>query len=57
MGSYISPATKIATLTNTNPAKIEFSIPAKYATAIRQGSTIEFTTENEQKHLQEEFMR
>ena len=49
MGSYISPATKIATLTNTNPAKIEFSIPAKYATAIRQGSTIEFTTENEQK--------
>ena len=49
MGSYISPATRIATLTNTNPAKIEFSIPAKYATAIRQGSTIEFTTENEEK--------
>lgn len=49
MGSYISPATRIATLTNTNPAKIEFSVPAKYATAIRQGSTIEFTTENEEK--------
>jgi membrane fusion protein (multidrug efflux system) len=51
MGSYISPATRIATLTNTNPAKIEFSIPAKYATAIRQGSTIEFTTENEEKEF------
>lgn len=49
LGSYISPATRIATLTNTNPAKIEFSIPAKYATAIRKGSTIEFVTENEEK--------
>ncbi len=52
LGSYISPATKIATLTNTNPAKIEFSIPAKYATAIRTGSLIEFTTENEEKDFQ-----
>jgi membrane fusion protein (multidrug efflux system) len=49
LGSYISPTTKIATLTNTNPAKIEFSIPAKYATIIRKGSTIEFQTENEDK--------
>ncbi len=49
LGSYISPTTKIATLTNTNPAKIEFSIPAKYATAIRKGSTVEFQTENEDK--------
>ncbi|CAM3882168.1 efflux RND transporter periplasmic adaptor subunit [Aquirufa aurantiipilula] len=49
MGSYISPTTKIATLTNTNPAKIEFSIPAKYASQIRKGNTIEFVTENETK--------
>jgi membrane fusion protein (multidrug efflux system) len=47
IGSYISPSTKMATLTNTNPAKIEFSIPAKYASAIKKGSTIEFETENE----------
>jgi membrane fusion protein (multidrug efflux system) len=49
MGSYISPSTKMATLTNTNPAKIEFSIPAKYASAIKKGNTIEFETENEGK--------
>lgn len=49
LGSYISPATRIATLTNTNPAKIEFAIPAKYASAIRKGNTIEFQTENEDK--------
>lgn len=49
IGSYISPSTKIATLTNTNPAKIEFSIPAKYASAIKKGNTIEFETENESK--------
>jgi membrane fusion protein (multidrug efflux system) len=48
-GSYISPSTQIATLTNTNPAKIEFSIPAKYATQVKNGGTIEFMTENEEK--------
>jgi membrane fusion protein (multidrug efflux system) len=50
MGSYISSSTQIATLTNTNPAKIEFSIPAKYATQVKNGGTIEFTTENEEKN-------
>ena len=49
LGSYISPSTKIATLTSSNPVKIEFSIPAKYASAIRKGNNIEFTTENEEK--------
>jgi len=48
LGSYISPSTKIATLTSSNPVKIEFSIPAKYASTIRKGNTIEFTTENEE---------
>lgn len=52
LGSYISPITKIATLTNTNPAKIEFSIPAKYSSIVRVGSTIDFTVENsEQKFV------
>jgi len=48
LGSYITPSTKIATLTSSNPAKIEFAIPAKYANAIHRGNTIEFTTENEE---------
>lgn len=44
-GSYISPSSRIATLTNVNPAKIDFSVPAKYAQMVRQGSRINFTVE------------
>ncbi len=42
-GSYISPATKIATLTNLNPAKLDFSIPAKYAQYVHKGSKVQFS--------------
>ncbi len=49
LGSYISPSSRIATLTSSNPVKIEFSIPAKYASAIHKGNSIEFTTENDEK--------
>ncbi|WP_266367583.1 efflux RND transporter periplasmic adaptor subunit [Tellurirhabdus rosea] len=45
LGSYISSSTKIATLTNVTPAKLDFSIPAKYAGQVRKGSTIRFTVE------------
>ena len=45
-GSYITPTSRISTLTNTNPAKIEFSVPAKYADRIKAGSTIKYTTES-----------
>jgi membrane fusion protein, multidrug efflux system len=41
-GAYISPATRITTLTNLNPAKIEFSIPAKYAQNVTKGSKVYF---------------
>lgn len=51
MGSYISPTTKIATLTNTNPAKLEFPVPAKYAQLIHKGSKVEFTVENSEGHF------
>ena len=45
VGAYLSPASPIATLTNTNPAKIDFSVPAKYARAVRRGSVIQFSVE------------
>ena len=45
-GSYITPSTRIATLTNLNPAKLDFAVPAKYAPIIRKGSKIQFTVEN-----------
>lgn len=46
-GSYLAPnsTTKIATLTNINPAKIDFSVPAKYALNVNKGTPITFTTE------------
>lgn len=50
LGSYISPTTKIATLTNTNPAKIEFAVPAKYSSIVRKGEKIEFTVESSEQH-------
>ncbi len=45
VGAYLSPASPIATLTNVNPAKIDFAIPAKYARAVRRGSVIRFSVE------------
>jgi membrane fusion protein, multidrug efflux system len=48
-GAYISPTTRIATLTNINPIKLEFSVPAKYASQIRKGSRVEFTTEGSER--------
>lgn len=44
-GSYVSPATRIATLQSLNPAKIEFSVPEKYAAQVGLGDAITFTVE------------
>ena len=51
-GSYLSPAVKIATLTNSNPAKIDFNVPAKYANIVRKGSQIGFTVEGSTQDFQ-----
>ncbi|MEO5775313.1 MAG: efflux RND transporter periplasmic adaptor subunit [Flavobacterium sp.] len=45
-GTYVTPTTLIANLVNTNPLKITFSIPEKYATEITKGSQITFTVPN-----------
>jgi membrane fusion protein (multidrug efflux system) len=41
-GSYISPSTKIATLSSIDPVKVEFAVPEKYFGAVRRGSRIGF---------------
>lgn len=46
-GAYISPATVIATLYNSSPAKIEFAIPSRYSPMISTGKKIRFTVEND----------
>jgi membrane fusion protein, multidrug efflux system len=44
-GSYISPNTRIATLQELNPVKIDFSIPERYLTRADIGDLIQFTVQ------------
>ncbi len=50
-GTYITPTTLVAKLVSTNPLKISFSIPEKYATSIKANSEITFTVNgSDEKH-------
>ncbi len=42
VGSYISPATRIASIQCVRPLKVEFSIPEKYAATVRPGDKVLF---------------
>lgn len=44
-GSYLSPATPIAMLQDTRRVKIEFSVPEKYAGALKEGDQIQFSVQ------------
>ncbi len=48
-GAFINSSTRIASLININPIKIEFSIPGKYGTVINDGDPIFFTTDASDK--------
>ena len=48
-GGYLSPTTAIATLVNTDPMKITFSVPERYQALIKPGSKITFNTASSQK--------
>src|SRR5690606_10078552 len=43
-GTYVTPATPIAKLVNTSQLKITFSIPEKYASQMKVGNILTFTT-------------
>lgn len=43
-GTYVTPTTPIAKLVNTSQLKITFSIPEKYASQMKVGNTLSFTT-------------
>ncbi len=42
-GAYITPATRIAALTNLSTLRLDFAIPGQYAALVRVGEKIEFT--------------
>lgn len=46
-GAFVTTATSLATLVQTNPVKIDFTIPEKYSTQIRLGSNIKFEVEGQ----------
>ena len=42
-GSYLSPETVVANLVSTDPVKITFSVPEKYATQVKENTQLSFT--------------
>lgn len=50
-GTYISPETIVANLVSTNPVKITFSVPEKYASQMKVNTKLNFTVAgSNQKH-------
>jgi membrane fusion protein, multidrug efflux system len=48
VGSYVNATTPIAMLMQTNPAKIDFSVPEKYANQVKIGDNVHFSVEGDQ---------
>ncbi|NUN08372.1 MAG: efflux RND transporter periplasmic adaptor subunit [Ignavibacteriaceae bacterium] len=44
VGSYISPTTVIATFQDSDPIKLDFSVPQKYKEYVRKGMNVRFKT-------------
>jgi membrane fusion protein (multidrug efflux system) len=49
IGSYLTPQTRIATLQDVDPVKIDFSVPEKYVRHLREGATIQFRTKGSER--------
>ncbi len=47
VGTYASPTTSVARLTKTNPLKIEFAVPERYAGVLKAGNALVFTVEGD----------
>lgn len=46
-GAYVTPATSLATLVQTNPVKVDFTVPEKYSTLIKVGRGVKFEVEGQ----------
>jgi membrane fusion protein (multidrug efflux system) len=45
IGQYVTPSTQIVTIRDVKNLKIDFSIPEKYSSSMKQGSKIQFSVE------------
>jgi len=50
-GAYVTSDTRIATLQSTNPVKIDFSIPQRYAHSIAVGNSVSIKTNTGKQYL------
>jgi membrane fusion protein (multidrug efflux system) len=46
-GAYVAPGTPIVTVVQSNPVKIDFTIPEKYAPSIRIGNVVKFNLDGD----------
>lgn len=46
-GAYVTPTTSLATLVQTNPVKVDFTVPEKYSTLIKVGRGVKFEVEGQ----------
>ncbi len=47
-GAYVEPGSSIVSIIQSNPVKVEFSVPEKYSKSIKVGSTIYFKLDTDQ---------
>ena len=50
-GAYITPSVVIANLVQTNPVKLDFTLPEKYANKIRIGQQVIFSVDGQEEKL------
>ncbi|WP_342087793.1 efflux RND transporter periplasmic adaptor subunit [Dyadobacter sp. OTU695] len=46
-GAFLAPGTPIVTIVQSNPVKIDFTVPEKYSPSIRVGSTVKFNLDGD----------
>lgn len=51
-GAYITPTTVLVQLKQLNPIKLEFDVPERFLSRVREGQTLQFTTEGSDKKNQ-----
>lgn len=44
-GAFVSPQTRVTTLVDADPIKLEFAVPERYAARLRPGDTVDFSVE------------
>ncbi|MFT7032128.1 MAG: membrane fusion protein (multidrug efflux system) [Cyclobacteriaceae bacterium] len=55
-GAYITPNIVIANLVQTNPVKLDFSLPEKYATKVINGQAVSFSIDGDDEKLSAEVI-